>query len=283
MSATTTLVSEKDNVLAVGPPKEEEEEIAVHVVSLDRPPCVVRGRPSDSIRTFAEKASAARGPPQQPQPPPLPGTKGARAAVRDGPLKLIFQGRLLDWSASAAAAGLRDGCTVHCVATAAPPSPTPPPRDEVHIDMRGSQQLAQQRARGLERLAEMGFSADEIAQFRSLFRAEAAAAGLAVPAGSTEQQPDEIAAEEEWLAQVAATLSPQQQQQLLNDEQLFVDGGGGSGSRAEVIFGFVLGSLLGPIMLLWLVFGGGLSSRAKFGIVLGVSINLLVSTATRVW
>lgn len=262
-------------------------EISVKMVSLDRPQCTVRGRLSEPVRAFAERAAQIRAATATSS----LGSAPSKKPRREGPLRLIFQGRLLDTNTTAAAAGLRDGCTVHCVATAAAAAAETEEDEDVRIDVEASESgdesdderiAVAPRRRGLERLADFGFSAAEIAQFRSLFRAEAAASGLHVASGAAEQRPEEIAAEEEWLSHAATALA-QDDARLQN--AAFAAGGdvGDVGGRAEIIFGFVLGSLIGPLMLIWIFLGGGLSTRAKAGIVLGVSVNLLLSTASRMW
>eukprot|EP00727_Mastigamoeba_balamuthi_P013341 m51a1_g863 hypothetical protein (218) ;mRNA; f:810383-811131 len=183
-------------------------------------------------------------------------------------VRLIFQGRLLDNNAAAHSVHLRDQCSVHCVV-----SDRPRPRNEVRINIRPLEQPsagagtaptgAQQPGprRGFDRLLDMGFSQEDVSQFRELLREQRGESDL------SGEEHINYEAEEQWMANSTHAI------EQMRDERVSP-----AGSACELAFGMALGSLLGVIVLFWL-WDGSLSVRVKLGIIIGVSIHLIFSFA----
>jgi hypothetical protein len=278
--------------------------LTVSVVSLDGPAIKESVGAAARVRELIELVKAQRKPTRTETGRTTPPTTTPTT------LKIIFRGQLLDPDAVVGST-LRDGCVVHCVVALA----RKPPNDDVRIDVREPTTTATTNTartrRGLERLAILGFSREDIESFRSLFRAETGAASLGTTARQT---PADLEAEEAWLAQVAARrgdgathhhhhhlpfppqppgndgtaeVAPTEEEEAEEEAQ---DQGQEEQEQqreasvgamiTEVAFGFVLGVLLGVIMLFW-IGDGALSRRVKLGILAGVSTNILVSITAR--
>ena len=253
-----------------------EEEITVNAVSIDKPTVSVTGRLSDTIQSYVDKFVAAYG---------------MQDDVRSGKveIKLLYQGKILKPSSTARDANFIDKCVVHYVVKLV--SQTEKKKREVRINMTNSEGGAGnsgrgRRVRGLARLADVGFSPEEIEELRTMYRAERALQHPELPV--TEE--NDLEGEERWLNQMLGRTRGRGRNPFY--------GGAGNGDGddegsiqnfamrasfpqlspgAEFLLGLSLGFGLGFVMICCL-FMRGLSFSMKLGITVGICLNLLLTS-----
>lgn len=264
----------------------EEGAITVNAVSIDKPSVSVTGQLSDTIQSYIDKFVAAYG---------------MQDDVRAGKIeiKLLYQGKILDPSATAKDSNFIDKCVVHYVVKLI--SRSEKKRREVRINMSDSGSSSNSngngngrghRARGLASLADMGYSPEEIEEIRTVYRAERALQHPELPVS----EDNDLEGEEEWLNQMVGRSRSRGRRIFYgndddDDEEEGGNGGGGSGIRgfsmratipqlspgAEFLLGLSLGFGMGFIMICCL-FLGNLSLSMKMGITVGICLNLLLTS-----
>lgn len=254
---------------------EEEGEITVSAVSVDKPTVSVTGRLSDTIQSYIDKFVAAYN---------------MQEDVRAGKIeiKLLYQGKILNPGATARDSNFIDKCVVHYVVKLTTRTNRKKKR-EVHINVPNTNdnnnnagRSRNSQARGLARLADAGFSPEEIEELRTLYRAERALAHPELPVSDE----NDLEGEERWLNQMLErTMGRNRNPFRGDDEDNNVGMRGFSMSAniprlspgAEFLLGLSLGFGLGFVMICCL-FLGGLSFSMKLGITVGICLNLLLTS-----
>lgn len=255
-----------------------EEEITVSAVSVDKPTVKVTGRLTDSIQSYVDKFVAAYNMQDD--------VKAGKVEI-----KLLYQGKILKPTATAQDSNFIDGCVVHYVVKLV--SRPERSRREVRINMTGggSNSNGGRRARGLARLADVGFSPEEIEELRTMYRAERMLRHSELPVSDE----NDLEGEERWLNQMLARTGARNP---------FLRGGGGGGgggdddeedengsgqgfmqranvprlsTGGEFFLGLSLGFGLGFITICCL-FLRNLSLSTKLGITTGICLNILLSS-----
>ena len=162
------------------------QEITVRVLSMEKPgsPIELRLHLDDRVAKLHALASARHTPPLAP---------GQH-------LKLLFCGRLLSDAKTLREEAMEDGCTVHAILS----------KSELYVDDRGGRSRRREEQggsssggrRGLDALADMGFSEDDAAQMWALYRMET---GLS---STVPDAPRDYEREEQWL-RLAAGQRPE--------------------------------------------------------------------------
>lgn len=217
-------------------------------------------------------------------------------------VRLIASGKLL--TPDTAILGdfnLADQSFIHCVVSSvAPRAPqqqpsAPPPVEEDESDDPATR-------RGFDVLRNRGMTRSEVVAIRGYFSAQVRAFGEQTPAppsvvDEAAEPPSEwdrqMELEERWMAAQRSTsefvlntrrtnLGVQVPQLLQGTTPLEVDGSTtGPGTTQDFVFGFVLGILLGIIVLFWL-WESSVPQRQKLGILAGVMVQLVANMVRHV-
>ena len=262
----------------------EGEEITVSAVSVDKPTVSVTGLLSDTVQTYIDKFVAAYE---------------MQEDVRSGKveIKLLYQGKILSPSSTARDSNFIDKCVVHYVVKLV--SRTEKKKREVRINMsnnnngggssnsEGGSSGRGRRVRGLARLADVGFSPEEIEELRTMYRAERALQHPELPV--TEE--NDLEGEERWLNQMLGRTRARGRNPFLRgagDDDDDDDEGSVQhfsmqaniprlSPGAEFLLGLSLGFGVGVIMVCCLLMRN-LSFSMKMGITTGICLNLLLTS-----
>eukprot|EP00743_Colponemidia_sp_Colp-15_P004942 GILK01005327.1.p1 GENE.GILK01005327.1~~GILK01005327.1.p1 ORF type:complete len:274 (-),score=26.54 GILK01005327.1:198-1019(-) len=192
-------------------------------------------------------------------------------------IRLICQGKLLDDSKPLAAYGVKPGSFFHVAISEGRPVSASVSSET--SDTPENQRLLLPGSRGFDQFREAGVPAPEIELMRLQFYRQldlsAQNATASTPSSAEPTPSRRLRMEEEWLngnmRDLAASQSRLQLEEEYNDDPR-------EGSTADMIWGMLMGFVLGVIMLLW-VFESGTPRKQKLGIFLGaacnVSLNLL--------
>jgi hypothetical protein len=220
-------------------------------------------------------------------------------------LRLISSGKLLTPDhAQISTFSLADNSFIHCVVSQAPQATQLPSyisslehKDrDVEEGIEGEYRPDPASLRGFDRLLRReGISIDQVAAIRATFRPY-----VDEMMGEVEREEGEsdmlhrLRVEEEWMAvqppnsEFAMNIDPEGAMQAIRAQSLAraseEDGGQTSlliegsevGSYSDFVWGFVMGSILGFIMLFWL-WDRSVSYRQKMGIMAGVSTRMAFS------
>ena len=216
-------------------------------------------------------------------------------------MRIIYHGRDLNDQVLLSDAGIRDGSIVHVSVSNAPP----PTRRAAQARVRpnvpvlpdsDSESDSEDELNGFDRLQEMGFSPEEVQEFRRQFylnHFRNVPAGQAHPAP---QSPEMIQLENQWIdaqfnprpapnaaagdAQNGANAIVANQTQQTFDSGLglaqnLVQLGSVDGNGFNLFFGMMTGFLLGLIILFW-VGEPHLTRKTRLGMFFGLFANLAV-------
>lgn len=170
---------------------EAPDTITVKVLAMNQPgaPLVLRCRLDDRVAQLHRLAAAQHTPPLGPH----------------EYLKLLYCGRMLRDARTLREEALEDGCTVHAILSQHPPSNATSGGSSTRSTRNNNSRSNNNRSssgnarnnggqrRGLDALADMGFSADDAAQMWALYRMET---GVDT---SDPDAPRDYAREEQWL------------------------------------------------------------------------------------
>lgn len=198
-------------------------------------------------------------------------------------IRLIFQGKLLanDQLQLKDYKLLTDQSFVHCVITKHGPVATD---DRQSQETEEEQQLNPASLRGFDRLR-VNMGQDEVQALRLYFYPQVAAQIAASEVREGESAEDRIyRVEEEWIG----AQGPQSEYILnvgplrMNNNTIAIDMLDGyteevrEGTSVDFMWGFVMGLLLGFILLFWL-WERSVSRKQKLGIVVGVMTNIFIT------
>ncbi|CAM9618948.1 unnamed protein product [Choristocarpus tenellus] len=194
-----------------------------------------------------------------------------------------------------------DNCFVHCVVTEAPSRlQMPSPPSDAPQDDEDEEDDDPSTRRGFDTLRASGMSRLAVTALRAYFSAEVREFAASSPPPQREGESDwdrQMESEERWMATQGATsefaINVRGAQRggagggmlgsgvgmfrgggrLLGLEGVSEDEDGAGGNARDFMFGFVMGSFLGVIMLLWM-WEGSVPRRQKLGILAGVTFQL---------